>query len=325
MLNLKMFIPAGWEEKSNKKGRTEYMIEEINQMDWREVLEKLQNIREQEDYSGFNVDFIRAALQSEDEKIRAAAALAAEGCILEPHILDLLLDLAENDDNPAVRRAAYKPLGNIIHEGLINNAEDAEGADTTLDMVDDWTEIQEYSFQDNYLRVKDLLFRTLEDQFEDPGVREAALQAVSDLGYMEEVRDWIRELVQTGRESSQLVAVRAMGKFPQYWIDELEQFLDLGTSKDLLLEAISSAYSSQSEILADRLLDVLESDDPEIISFALLTLANINKTPQLGEILQKFSLYPNPMIQQAAKEAINMFSGKSFDSFMEDELGFTSE
>ncbi|GAB4338602.1 MAG: hypothetical protein Kow0037_22790 [Calditrichia bacterium] len=301
------------------------MIDEINQMDWREVLERLQNIREQEDYSGFNVDFIRATLQSEDEKIRAGAALAAEGCIMEPHILDLLLDLAENDPSLAVRRAAIRPLGVIIHEGILNNAEDPEGADTTLDSVDDWNEIQEYSFQDNYLRVKDLLFRTLEDQFEDPGVREAALQAISDLGYLEEVRDWIRELVQSGRESSQLVAVRAMGKFPHYWIEELKQFLDLGTPKDLLLEAISSAYSSESEILAERLLDVLESDDPEIISFALLTLANINKTPQLGEILQKFSLYPSPIIQEAAKEAINMYSGKSLDSFMKDQLGFSDE
>ena len=45
---------------------------------WKDIIERLSTIREQEDYSTANVDFIIEQLQAEDERIRGGAALAAK-------------------------------------------------------------------------------------------------------------------------------------------------------------------------------------------------------------------------------------------------------
>ena len=64
------------------------MSENITSDDWEITLSRLSEFREQGTYSTENIHFIKRHLTSEDERIRAAATLAAEGCVFEPDILD---------------------------------------------------------------------------------------------------------------------------------------------------------------------------------------------------------------------------------------------
>ena len=112
-----------------------------------------------------------------------------------------------------------------------------------------------------------------------------------------------------------------MGKYPYYWTTQLARFITPETSKLLLLEAISSSYSSESADLAEKIKLLLEMNDPDIISYSLLTLANINKTDGLGLILQQYCFSKDEKIREAAKEAIINFSNKNQRDFLENELG----
>lgn len=88
------------------------------------------------------------------------------------------------------------------------------------------------------------------------------------------------------------------------------------------MEAISSSYSSESAELAGRIESLLQHDDPDVLTYAILALANINQTPDLGSILQTFSLHEDENVRKAAREAIKNFTLKNFSSYLENELGF---
>ncbi|GAB4363382.1 MAG: hypothetical protein Kow0042_01220 [Calditrichia bacterium] len=291
-------------------------------LSWKEILDQLNAIREQQVYSNYNIEFIKHHLQSSDDRVRGGAVLAAEGCILEPQILDHLLELMESEKNPAIRKGIVQVLGNVIHEGVENGLEDSRGASVDLDYSEEWDEIQIESFHENYLRVKNILLGVLQDELESMEIRETALFSLRELGMLDEVREWIQEFADSDRHSARLVALSAMGKFPEFWIEPLSRYLQPDTEKELLLEAISSAYSSGSARLANQIQQLLNLDDPDVQSYALLTLANINRTENLGEILQEFSLHANEQVREAAREAIEIYTNKSFNQYMRDEMGF---
>ncbi len=297
-------------------------MHESDQIDnWQNVLKILADIIERDDYTTAHVDFILTHLQSADDRIRGAATLASKGCIFEPGIIDILLDITENDFVPAIRKASIQSLGNLIHEGVFQNFENNIGANADLEFYEEWDEIQTQTLQDDYRRVKHLLFSIIQDDLEEREVREASLLAVSDLGFLQPVREWIEEFINSKFQSSQLVALKAMGKYPYYWITQLGRFITPETPKSLLLEAISSSYSSESGDLAEKIESLLQMKDPDIISYSLLTLANINKTDGLGLILQQYCFYKDEKIREAAKEAIINFSNKNQQDFLERELG----
>jgi hypothetical protein len=289
--------------------------------DWKNILQILADIREHQDYSGAKVDFIREQLQSGDERIRSAAALAAGGCLFEPSITDLLIDIVEIDEFPPVRKAAIQSLSLLIHEGVLQNFEDKIGSTTKLEYLEEWDELQYQTLQEEYLRLKNLLFSIIENDLEEKEIREESLAAISDLGFLYEVRQWIEDFIDSDDLSSQLVALYAMGKYPHQWISHLAQFLNKDTPKPLLLESISSSYSSESVELAIKIEGLLISKDPDVLSHALLTLANINKTNNLGSILQKYSLDQNETVKKAAQDALKHFTYKNFSDFMEKEFG----
>ncbi len=291
------------------------------QNNWREILDRLSAIREQADYSSDNVDFVHAQLQSPDERIRGGACLAAEGCLFERYTLDLLIELVENDQNDAVRKAAIQSLGGVIYEGVMREFEDPEGADTDLEFYEEWDELQSESLQEDYRRVKSVLFSILQDEFEGRSVREAALISASDLGFLDAVQEWIYDFMEAEYQSSQLVAIHAMGKYPQFWIDKLAHYLEPAQPKPILMEAISSSYSSESKKLAKQIEKALDKDDSDILEYAILTLANINRSDNIGEILQKFTLHPDEKVKKAAKKGIEHVSKDNFRDYMENELG----
>lgn len=289
---------------------------------WKEALQKLSEIRERGVYDSQDVEFIREGLKSLDDRIRGGAALTAEGCLFEPYIIDLLLQLVEEDANDAVRKAAVQSLYGLIYEGVMQNLETESGSDTHIDEAEDWTEIQEETLREEYQRVKHVLLQILADTQAPTGVREAALGSLSPLGFLPEIKEFIREFLESGRKSSQAVALHAMGKFPHLWEEEIARFIEPDADKTLLLEAISAAYSSQSARLAARIEAVLRHPDPDVLVYALMSLANINRTENLGAILQKFSLHSHPRVQEAAKDAIELFSRRNMGDYLERELGY---
>ncbi|MCK6619333.1 MAG: HEAT repeat domain-containing protein [Calditrichaceae bacterium] len=288
--------------------------------DWKSILERLSHIRLENDYSTGNVEFVRESLQSFDDRVRGGAALAAAGCLFEPNILDQVIGLAEYDENPAIRKAAVQALGEVISEGVEQGLEDEHGPGTALDDAEAWEEYQSGALQDDYLRVKHLLFNLLEFE-EDLGMQELALTALADLGFLNEVQQKIGEFFASARASSRLVAVHAMGKYPQFWKDELEALVTPDTPAALLKEAISASYSSESARLAKAIEKVLSHSDPEVLRFAILTLANINKTENLPDILQHFTLHENSLVQEAARDGIEMYTRANFDKYLKDDLG----
>lgn len=288
--------------------------------EWKNALERLSHIRLEEDYSTGNVEFIRQELQSFDDRVRGGAALAAAGCLFEPDILDAVINIAETDGNMAIRKAAIQSLGAVIYEGVMQSLEDEHGAGADMDDADEWLEYQTGNLRDDYLRVKNLLFNLLEYE-DDLGMQELALTALSDLGFLTPIQEKIGEFFGSPRQSSKLVALHAMGKYPQYWKNELEELIHPDTPTALLKEAVSASYSSSSARLAKAIEGVLQHSDPEVLRFALLTLANINKTENLADILQHFSLHENARVQEAARDGIEMFTRENFEKYLKGDLG----
>ena len=189
--------------------------------------------------------------------------------------------------------------------------------------MEEWEEFQTETLHQEYLRVKDMMLGILQNDEDDLEVRDIALFNLSSLGFSEYIRYWISDFFDSPHQSSQIAAVKSMGKYPYHWVNELESLIDPKTAKPLLMEAISASYSSESPGLAKRIESVLTAPnpDPKVICYALPVLANINLTENLGELLQEFSLYPDEKVQQAAKAAIEVFTKKSFDKYLHDELG----
>ena len=288
---------------------------------WKEILQKLAAIRDQDEYSASDVDFIREQLQSNDDRIRGGAALAASGCVFEPNILDLLIDMVQSGEADAIRKASIQTLGEVIYEGVMRSFEDEIGASTQMEYAEEWDEVQTESLHEDYLRVKNLLLSIIQDEFEIPEVRETCLISLSDLGFLLPVQEIIHDFIESKDPSSRLVALHVMGKYPQFWLEELGVFLDAQLPKAVLLEAISSSYSSNSNHLARKIEKLLTSNDPDILTYSLLTLTNINKTEHLGEILQKFTGSEYEQVRKTAQDSLLTLSQKNFSDFMEKELG----
>ena len=295
------------------------MSDEIyDESNWQDVLQQLSLIRSEEDYTGANVDFVKAYLDSEDDRIRGGAVLAAEGCLFEPGILDMVLDLAENDPIPGIRRAAIKSTAVVIHEGVIQGLEDPSGANTALDDAEEWEEFQEGAMQADYQRAKYLLFNYLEDD-SDPESQEVALHALADLGFLQQVRDRISIFLQGAGATARQIALQAIGRYPQYWEDELIGFIKLQTPVAELKDAISSAFSSQSRRVAAAVEAILRHQDADVIRYAVLTLANIGKSEKLNDILQHYSLHKDEAVRSAAREGIDIYTRNNLYADFSDE------
>jgi len=184
------------------------------------------SIRETGDYSTANIEFIREQLDSDDDRIRGGAALAAEGCIFESQILDILIDMAETDRTSPVRKAVLLSLGQVIREGVKRQYEKETGPDTNIEFYEEWDELQNQTLQEEYFQVKNILYSIIQDDLEELMIREACLNSLSDLGFLPDVQDWVSDFCDYSEESSKIVALKAMGKFPQYWISKLSVYLN---------------------------------------------------------------------------------------------------
>jgi hypothetical protein len=112
-----------------------------------------------------------------------------------------------------------------------------------------------------------------------------------------------------------------MGHFPQYWTDELAGLLKPETPLPLLLDAVKSCKKAFASDIANALVHLLEHKDNQVLFHTIEALAAINKTEDLPELLQSFSLHDDPEVAEAARDAIDMVSRKNFEQFMRDNLG----
>jgi hypothetical protein len=234
----------------------------------------------------------------------------------------MLIEMAENDQNSPVRKAALQSLGQVIQEGVRRQYESETGPDTSIEFYEEWDELQNQSLQEDYYRVKNILYSIIQDDLEDLIVREACLSSLSDLGFLPDVQDWVNDFCDSPEESSKITALKAMGKYPQLWIARLSGYLNADQPKPILMEAISSSFASNSKKLASKIEPLLQSQDADVLAYSMLTLANIHQTENLGDILQVFSMNENETVRNAAKEAIVIYSQKSFDDYMTNEIGF---
>jgi hypothetical protein len=290
-------------------------------MRWEDVVSELSRIRDSGEYTTEDIDFVRQQLHSEDERVRAAACLAASGCLFEPNVLDLIIEIAEYDPVLPIRKAAIRSLGELISIGVEQGLEDVAGADTSMDYAEEWEEYQTGSLRDEYLRVKNLMLGIL-DVEDDPGLIEVTVAALAELGYIHEVREKISELFHGDSPSGKLVALQAMGKYPHFWEDEIVESIRKDQPVALLKEAVSAGFSSDSQRVSDAIEQILDHEDPEVIRYALLTLSNIDQSPNLMDIFQRFRRHPDPEVQAAAQEGLDRLSRLNLGDFMRDELGF---
>ena len=292
-----------------------------NETDWQAVVNELSRIRDSGEYTTSDVDLVREMLTSEDERIRGAACLAAAGCLFEPNILDLMTEIAEYDPVTAIRKASIKSMGEVISEGIEQGFEDDAGSNNQLDYAEEWDEYQSGSLRDEYQRVKNLLFGILDFE-EDPGIIEITVTALAELGYISEIREKISELYDGDSTSGKLAAMRAMGKFPHFWETEIAETIRPETPPDVLKEAISAGFSSGSRQISDAIEEVLNHEDPEIIRFALLSLGNIDLSPNLMQIFRQFRKHPDKGVQEAAQQGLDRLSRLNFGDFMRESLGY---
>ena len=303
------------------------MSESLFQEDqeWEDILNRLSEIRESGDYSTANIDFIKESLQSSDDRIRAGAALAAEGCLFEPYIIQLLISIIEMDSSDAVRKAAIQPLEAVVDEGINQGFEDKDEIDHETRDIEEWEEYQVESIRQDYSQAKNLLLSMLQNSGEDTEIVEAALKAVSGLGFYQFVRDWISDLFSSNQKSSILTAIKAMSKYPGFWESQLSEMILPDMDKQLLLEAISASYSSNSKKLAEKIENVLSEPelDSEVIIYCIYSLTNINQTQNLNALLQKYSLHKDRTVREAVRKNIDILSQKNFDEYFHDELGYS--
>ncbi|MGH1363192.1 MAG: HEAT repeat domain-containing protein [Calditrichia bacterium] len=296
----------------------------IENPDWQMILDQVAAIRDQQNYTTQNIAFLKEQFQSSDERIRAAAALAAEGCIFEQGVLSVVMGLSQYDDSDAVRYAAIRTLGTVIREGIEQGFEEASGANNYLDDAEEWEEYQTGSLTDEYVGVKHALLNLLEYD-DDPVIQEPAMDALSWLGFQETIRYKVQDLFESGILGLQKASVRAMGKFPEYWMDELSRIISSETESALLLEAIRSVMNTHSSELASQLEALLNHENDDILIATINSLAGINQTVDLPQVLQAFSLHENTEVQLAAKRAIDLVSRKNFERYMQDDLGMELE
>ncbi len=165
--------------------------------DWQMILDQIGAIRAQQNFTRQNIGFLLEQFQSMDERIRAAAALAAEGCIFEQGVLGAVTGLSQYDESDAVRYAAIRALGTVVREGIEQGFEESAGATTFLDEAEEWDEYQTGSLTDEYVGVKHALLNLLEYD-DDPVIQEPAMDALSWLGFQETIREKVRDLMESG-------------------------------------------------------------------------------------------------------------------------------
>ncbi len=283
-----------------------------------EILRKLAFIKENGEFSPEEVETLIAYMGSEDEVIRAAAVLSVDDILYDTRILDQLFYLFEMEHNFSVKKALIKQLGNFVSAGFLEGFEDDSDRDLFPDDSDNYTESMEISLKERYVQAKNLLFNYLVQFDEFDELYFDVIEALCVFGEEPSLKTRIVELwdVEDNERINKMMAV--FTQYPAAYKAQLDELLETGKSVSLIMQAMEAAYRAADEHTTRLLEGYLESPHTDLVKKSLTVLARINKTPELGDLLQKFCLHENEEIRLAAKKALDIFASRNFDNFMND-------
>jgi hypothetical protein len=281
-----------------------------------EILSQLAQIRDAGVYSEADIEFIETQLDHEDDAVRAAAILVTEGCLYNMMIVDKILEIARNDASLPVRKAAIKMLGTFVTACVLEGFETPTHEDKGLEYQEEFDELLEKGIEEKYEEVKAYLFEELQIRDLSDDLIPDILSALSELAFRPDIREKITQAWQFGDDDYRQKLIPAMERYPESFedliLDGLVQIKDEKTT----LQLLELAQDVPTQRMADMVQTFLDSPHSEIVSRALLTLAQINKTEGLQDILQRFCLHEDEHVQIAARKALDIFSHKNFDDFM---------
>lgn len=281
-----------------------------------EILNRLSLIRETEEYTSGDLDFIMEQLESEDDTIRAAAILASQGALYHLPLMEKILEIGREEWSIPVRRAAFRMMGQFITSCVLEGYEELEPYQKGLDYEEEFDELLEHGLEEKYQEVKSFILEFLESEDMDHELYSDALLAVLDIADSYGIEEKVRDLWNKSGEETRKKLIPFCEVFPYQFQDLIRQGLEQGQDRELTVLLLRSAAGVKEKSMADLVQTFLHSPDEEIVSTALITLAELNLTKQLEQLLHEYCLHEKESIQLSARKALDILSRNNFDSYM---------
>ena len=127
----------------------------------KEILSRLATIKENQQYSPDDIEFILTCMDAEEDYIRAAAVLASEGALYNLDIIDQLFYHFETEQNDKVKKSLIIQIGNFVSAGFLEGFEEESDHEAYSEMADDFNDISEQQLKERYIQAKDMFFQYL--------------------------------------------------------------------------------------------------------------------------------------------------------------------
>jgi HEAT repeat protein len=243
------------------------------------------------DYS----DFFVHQLDDEDPRVRA---LAMEGLwgYADPHLIDRLIEMAEQDPSPLVRGKAISTLGAFIYLGEMADYEFDWGPMTEMMREDELS-------REDFERVKAYLLDIYQDERHTLDERRFALEALS-FHSDPKIAEMIEEAYHHSERAMKISAVFAMGRNGRTIWDEIIERELYSEDQEIQLEAIRAAGQLGLVNLGVDLLRLTHSDDRDIMLEAIEALGQTGWEGAF-ERLEELTLDPDAEIAEVAENALD--------------------
>ncbi|GAB4181664.1 MAG: hypothetical protein Kow00108_18440 [Calditrichia bacterium] len=283
-----------------------------------DLLLKLSAIRDTGEYNQADIEFIETCLDSEDPAIRAAAIITTDGCLYDMAIVDKIYQIAQEEEELPVLRSAIRQLGRFITACVMEGLDQSVPHERGLEFEEEFDELMEVQIEEKFTEIKDFLWnKAMMTDVHDP-VAEDLFIALADLLSQQELKERYMELWQTADDTKKRAMFPAIERHPEDFEQVIEDVLVNQMDDEFVMEAIRIAAMVKSEAISNLVKTFLESHNAEIVSAALLTLAELNLDEELKEILEKYCLHETEAVQLSAKKALEIYSRHNFEDFMKD-------
>jgi len=263
-----------------------------------EKIKFLTRIVEGEDYSTNYWPVLRDYLQDEEAEVRV---LALEGLwdYPVPELIPTLFEIARNDPSQEVRSKAIVTLGRYIYEGSMADYDFDWGAMEDLMREDELPE-------EDFLKVKDFLFKVVRDESQPLDSRRFAIEALSFLDEPE-VQELIEAAYAHPDPKMKVSAVFAMGRQgDQRWADVLIKELD-SQVKELQYEAVRAVGEAELAEAVPRLKELALVDDKTLRLEAIWSLGKIGGEG-VSEFLHQLAGDQDEEVSEMAEAALEELS-----------------
>lgn len=227
----------------------------------------------------FNFDFIfKTGLEDTDEKVQLSA-IAGLWENTERWLAHRLLGMLKSDASVAVRTAAARTLERFSQAAELKNSE------------------QEYK-----ALLADELLRVFGNTAEPVELRRRALEAAAPLN-IAELHNGIKTAYASGDTDMKISSLYAMGaNSSPAWLPELINEL-ADPNPEIRFEAARACGEIGEEDAVAHLIPLTHDDDKDVQTAAIGALGKIG-SPDAREMLLELVQYSNPVIRQAARQAL---------------------